>query len=98
MDVHIRKLPGSNTEEEFYLVSDVRELETARDKLAAETDELFNDAMVMALRLYGEDPQTFGPECWDVMQKWGPKVKAILDSNRIRARDMNHTAERKEGR
>jgi len=36
--------------------------------------------MVMALRLYGEDPQTFGPECWDVMQKWGPKVKAILDS------------------
>jgi len=65
MDVHIRKLPGSsNVEEEFYLVSDVRELEA--------------DAMVMALRLYGEDPHTFGSECFDVMQKWGPKVKAIL--------------------
>lgn len=63
MDIHIRKLPRSaNAEQDFYLVSDVKELE-------AERDDLFNDAMVMALRLYGEDPQTFGPECWDVMQK-----------------------------
>ena len=72
MDCHIRKLPGSNIEQEFYLVSDDKALEVERE-------EFYNDGMVMALRLYGEDPATFGPECWDVMQKWGPRVKAVLD-------------------
>jgi len=67
MDIHVRKLPGSaDIEEEFYLVSDVRELEA--------------DAMVMALRLYGENPSTFGAECFDVMQKWVPKIKAVLEA------------------
>lgn len=46
----------------------------------AERDTLFNDAMTMALRLYGEDPLTFGPECLAVMQKWGPRIEAILSS------------------
>jgi len=54
-------------------IADVREIK-------AERDDLFNDCMVMALRLYGEDPQTFGPECWEVMHKWWPRVKAVLDA------------------
>ena len=29
------------------------------------------DALVMALRLFGEDDSTFGPECHEVMKKWG---------------------------
>jgi DNA-binding Lrp family transcriptional regulator len=42
--------------------------------------ELESDALTMALRLYGENPETFGPECRNVMEKWGPRVKAILDA------------------
>ena len=74
MDIHIRKLPGSIVEQEFYLVSNAE----------AERAELFNDAMTMALRLYGEDPLGFGPECYGVMQRWLPRVERALKGEEIK--------------
>lgn len=45
-----------------------------------ETTELYQDCLTMALRLYGEDFDTFAPETQKVMQKWIPKVEDILNN------------------
>jgi len=43
--------------------------------------QLKKDALVMALRLMGEDDETFSPECHEVMQRWKPiALKACADS------------------
>jgi len=34
--------------------------------------QLKKDALVMALRLMGEDDETFSPECHEVMKRWKP--------------------------
>ncbi|GEM_PF-7098681 len=34
--------------------------------------QLKKDALVMALRLMGEDDETFSPECHEVMKRWEP--------------------------
>ena len=36
---------------------------------------IYDDALVMALRLYGEDPETFSPECAEVMDRWAKIVE-----------------------
>ena len=45
--------------------------------------KISSDALTMALRLYGEDPNTFSPECQKVMEKWRNIVETALgkDSN-----------------
>ena len=43
-----------------------------------EIRQLQKDAMVMALRLYGESYDTFAPETMEVMDRWRPKVEALL--------------------
>jgi hypothetical protein len=53
---------------------------TEKVQFEARIKELEDDAMTMALRLYGEDPLTWGLECWKVMERWQVKVKAILDA------------------
>ncbi len=40
--------------------------------------KLERDCLVFALRLLGEDASTFSPECAEVMQRWAPKVEALL--------------------
>lgn len=37
-----------------------------------------NDAMTMALRLLGEDDNTFAPETYEVMSRWRPKAMALV--------------------
>lgn len=37
-------------------------------------DQLEKDAMIMALRLLGEDEETFSPECYEVIKRWRPKA------------------------
>ena len=43
-----------------------------------EIRQLRNDALIMALRLYGEDSSTFGPECYSVMKRWEGRVQQAL--------------------
>ena len=40
------------------------------------------DALVMALRLLGEDDNSFGPECHEVMKRWGEIAEAALQGGR----------------
>ena len=37
-----------------------------------------SDLMTLALRLYGEDPDTFAPETREVMDRMRPKIEAML--------------------
>jgi regulator of replication initiation timing len=39
-------------------------------ELKLENEKLKGDAMTMALRLLGEDENTFSPECYEVMERW----------------------------
>jgi len=48
-------------------------------KLTMERDRLRADALTMALRLLGEDDSTFGPECHEVMQRWGKIAQEALE-------------------
>jgi hypothetical protein len=41
------------------------------EALTAWNKELEADALVKALRLLGEDDNSFGPECHEVMKRWG---------------------------
>ena len=38
------------------------------------------DALVMALRLLGEDDDTFSPECREAMSRWRPIAMRVLSS------------------
>ena len=38
-------------------------------------EQIYEDALTMALRLYGEDPKTFSPECAEVMDRWAKIVE-----------------------
>ena len=42
--------------------------------------QLERDAMHMALWLYSQDPDTFAPELREVMERWKPRVKALLET------------------
>ncbi len=41
---------------------------------------LERDAMTLALRLYGESYETFSPETMEVMDRWRPRCKALLET------------------
>ena len=45
---------------------------------AAEIHQLESDCMTLALRLLGEDPNTFSPETQEVMTRWKPKCIALF--------------------
>lgn len=44
---------------------------------------LKQDCLTMALRLYGEDPDTFSPETAEVMDRWRPRVEALLNMTQV---------------
>ncbi len=46
--------------------------------LVAKIEELERDCMTLALRLYGEDDNTFAPETREVMARWRPRAEALL--------------------
>jgi len=48
--------------------------EIERQKVA----ELERDCMTMALRLYGDNPDTFASETRECMARWRPRVEALL--------------------
>jgi len=54
--------------------------EAAHHSLAALASELERDAMTMALRLYAESDDTMSPEMIEIMKKWRPRVRALLES------------------
>jgi hypothetical protein len=43
-----------------------------------EIERLVSDCMTLALRLFGEDPDTFAPETREVMDRWRPKCMKLL--------------------
>ena len=55
-----------------------RDAETECHKAQREAEQLRKDALIMALRLYGEDPDTFSPECYEVMKRWDAKIKETI--------------------
>jgi len=52
--------------------------EIAQAENAAKIAQLESDCLVLALRLYGESPDTFAPETKEVMRRWGPKCSRVL--------------------
>jgi hypothetical protein len=46
--------------------------------LRTRINELEDDCMKMALRLLGEDFDTFAPETREVMERWGQKAYELL--------------------
>ena len=42
-------------------------------------ENLEKDIIILALRLRGEDPDTFSPEVYDVMSRWKNKVEEKID-------------------
>lgn len=40
---------------------------------------LEKDCLTLCLRLMGENPDTFTPETREVMERWAPKVRELLD-------------------
>lgn len=47
-------------------------------ELRSRINELEEDCMTMALRLLGEDFDTFAPETREVMERWGKKAYELL--------------------
>ena len=63
------------------------ELQEAKNKLAEiqkvahdYIDAIEKDALIMAMRLMGEDENTFAPETLEVMRRWKKKCTVILGS------------------
>ena len=50
-------------------------------RLRERVKDLEADALVMALRLFGDDDITFGPECHEVMQRWGKIAMGAIGGN-----------------
>ena len=44
--------------------------------------------LVMALRLLGEDPESFGPACRAVMAVWGKKASDLVEGKRDGEREQ----------
>ena len=53
--------------------------EIGRQESAAKIAELERDCMTLALRLYAEDYATFSPETMECMDRWRPRVYALLN-------------------
>ncbi len=49
-------------------------------RLEEQIIQLKRDAMIMALRLYGENTETFSPETLEVMKRWNNKCLEILEN------------------
>jgi hypothetical protein len=51
---------------------------TMVEELEREIKQLRKDALIMVLRLLGEDEETFSPEVKIVMDRWRPIARAAL--------------------
>jgi hypothetical protein len=56
----------------------LRRLAFTCDQGAKRIAALEQDAMTMTMRLMGEDEESFGPECYEVMKRWKPKALELL--------------------
>lgn len=60
------------------LLSGLNRAMQAHLKSDKEIRQLEADCLTLALRLYSEDPDSFGPETREVMARWTPKIQALL--------------------
>ena len=65
LEFYLNQLPAHNWHQKW------EKLQAEANKNMEELCRARADALVMALRLFGEDDSTFGPECHEVMKKWG---------------------------
>ena len=78
--VDVNRYHPDMTNEE-YVDGMERELDNTRDKYwfaEQQIKKLESDCMTIALRLYGEIPDSFAPETREVMDRWSVKVTALL--------------------
>ena len=57
------------------LMADKEKSMEEQEKIA----QLEKDCTTLALRLLGEDPDTFAPETFEVMERWKPKCIELLN-------------------
>ncbi|CAK0768155.1 hypothetical protein CCP4SC76_5000007 [Gammaproteobacteria bacterium] len=50
---------------------------------SSEIKQLRSDCMTLALRLFGEDDDTFSLETYEVMSRWRPKCLALLNGETL---------------
>jgi hypothetical protein len=72
------RLPTPLTNAFAKIPSDPQETWSIARDWAAFARELERDAMTMALRLACQDSNTFGPEVAECMERWQPRVDALL--------------------
>ena len=58
----------------------LRLMTIARDNLQKKLSQAEQDALIMALRLLGEDKETFSPETQEVMSRWAIKALAVFEN------------------
>lgn len=65
------------------LFKTLRWYETIYASQQATKQDYEHDILVLALRLIGEDPDTFSSEVAEVMMKWEDKVKSVLAGEHV---------------
>lgn len=63
------------------MVMDAAHANVSRDVIRSH-EQLERDAMSMALHLYGDELDTMAPETAEVMARWHPRVKALLEEQK----------------
>ena len=66
-------------------------IEMALLEYRKEAARLREDALIMALRLLGEDENSFGPECREVMSRWRPKAEKLLAEDELQPKHWQET-------
>ncbi|MCR4297538.1 MAG: hypothetical protein NUV75_02110 [Gallionella sp.] len=75
---HLTELPVPLTDALMLEINEGRTYETV-GPLVEHASQLERDAMTFALRLYAEDQHTFAPETSEAMERWAPRVRALLE-------------------
>ena len=76
---HMTTLPTPLTDDLDHGLYGYSDYVRAMPHVLAHARQLERDCMTLALRLYAEDPDTFAPETREVMKRWRPRVRALLE-------------------
>ena len=78
LGLRIKELGAELQREEQAHIMSVYDLNIRIAGLGEGVETLKEDALIMALRLLGEDENSFSPETREVMNRWRPKCLKVL--------------------